>query len=271
MESFKPLFEIHLYHQYYDGGMMKEIKLLPDEKTQAWIDRYRLLLRQQEGLLTLYYVAEQDEESFFETLSRQMGEEPFGFAMLSDNPYFAVVSDLPVDWKGQLKFSTQALTGDEEIPVMTMQLSNQELWKSGTIGFIELYPVDLFEKKHDQTKRCYQIKIEARKTHWVYYVFNRSRLKLHNPMITNDQGIQFEEAEKVTMPDGEEALKFTSGEMQFPFQETPTIKLNFVSFPAQGSQARALRKGLPAPRGTRIAIEEQEGKQIVYSDIYVYI
>lgn len=281
MNGFELLFEINFFHQYYDRGVMKEIQILPDPKTRTWINRYRLLVRQGQGKCSLYYPAEFEEGGLIQSLGNTMGEEPFLFFMVTENPFFALFSDLPTNWCGQLRFSSRKtnVEADQSI-VMEMQLERQTTWRAGVTGTISLYPNDLFAGTGDKRKCKYSIKIMARSTHWFYYLLNRSQLKLAHPVITNHQGIEFKEPERVTLPNGEEALRFTSGDEKFLLQETPKIKMDLVNYPESqnknayggtASKARTLIKGLPVPGIEQIGVLEQEGKQFTYSEIYVYL
>lgn len=281
MKGFELLFQINLFHQYYDKGVMKDIQIMPDSKTKEWMDRYRLLMRKGPGRFSLYYSAKFEEVSFFQSLSNTMGDLPFVFYMISDNPYFDVISDLPVSWCGQLTFSSRKTKkeADQSI-VLEMQLGPQKTWKAGVTGTVSIYPDDLFAMTGNLKKREYSIKMKARSTHWFYYVLNRSRLKLIRPAITNQRGIEFNDAKKVTLTNGEEALRFTSGEEKFLFQETPKIKMDLVNYPetknknANGTnalKARTLIKGLPVPGTSQLGVQEREGKQFEYSEIYVYL
>jgi hypothetical protein len=39
------LMQIHLFHQYYNNGVMQNMRLQPDQATQTFLDRYRLIAR----------------------------------------------------------------------------------------------------------------------------------------------------------------------------------------------------------------------------------
>ena len=161
--------------------------------------------------------------------------------------------------------------------VLVMELEEQTTWKAGVNGTIAIYPDDL---QAETGNREYSIKMKARSTHWFYYILNRSRIKLNSPVITNYQGLEFSDPEEVTLSGGEKALRFTSGDNEFQFQETSEIKMNFVNYPnnqaattdgSGNSKGRTLIKGLPVSSINRIGVLEQEGQQIQYSEIYAYL
>lgn len=281
MEDATLLFRISLFHSYYDDGMMKDAQLVPNPDTQAWMERYRLLVQQRNGVFSLYYFGARPVAEMVTHLRRMMVDQPWQFFITYQNPYFNIITELPINWSGSLEYTSQQTTQEAEQTLqLNRNLSSNTVGWPGSIGTLSLFLADLFNENGTIKTTHYVIRMQVRQTYWYYYLFNRSPIKLISPMITNHEDIAFEASEQVTMPTGEEALRFISGNQTFPFQETPKIKLDLVNFPnaeqsngTQGElgQSRTLRKGLPTPNGNQMGIQIKDGGPHVYSEIYVYL
>lgn len=282
------LFEIRLFHQYYDNGVMQNIRLKPDRATQAFVDRYRLIARQAPGTYTLHYFGSSTASAFTQSLNQLLNGRPLIFDLLNNDNGFSVFTDLPVNWCGQLEYSsrdTEPQTDASQAPKdpqaieLAAQLRPRNAAITSVIGQVAIYPQDLLTDTGEMRRPLFTIKMKARLTHWHYYVFNRSQIKLTNPVVNNAQGIEFEPPESVTVANGEQALLFSSGERTFALSETvksPFNLINFIAnFPDQPQQARSNTKkliaGLPIPKTDTLMIEMRNGHQYVYSPMYVYL
>ncbi len=273
------LMQINLFHQYYEDGVMQNIRLQPDPKTQAFFERYRLIAKQTQGIYTLHYFGRNTAEAFCQTLNNLLMGQPFVFNMISDKASFSVITDLPIDWYGQLQFSSKSYVEKNENLEMTMQLSAKTTVLDSMVGQITIFSENLLTTEGKMRCPLFVIKMKARLTHWHYYVINRSQLKLNNLVVKNSQGIEFESPVPVTLKNGEQALLFSSGERTFALSETfktPFNLLNLMSntseqaFPSTSS-VKQLVAGLPIPKTDVLSIEMQHGHHYVYSPMYVYI
>lgn len=270
---------ICLFHQYYDDGIMRNIRLQPDYQTEEFFKRYRLIARQTQGIYEIHYLGQNTAEAFCQTLEHLLREKPFIFNMVSDNAYFFVITDLPIDWHGQLQFNSKLSIEENETIEMTMQLSAKTTVLNAVVGQIAILPENLLTAEGKMRRPSFAIKIKARLTHWHYYVVNRSQIKLNNLVIKNAQGIEFESPTSVILKNGEPALLFSSGERTFPLSETfktPFNLLNLMSNTSDQalhphSNVKQLIAGLPIPNTDVLSIEIQHGHSYVYSPIYVYI
>ena len=281
------LFEIHLFHQYYDDGVMQNMRLRPDRATQAFLDRYRLIARQAQGIYALHYFGSSSALDFTQSLSRLLDGCPLIFDLLISNDSFAVITDLPVNWCGQLQYSSrnvepqqQEQSTEQTQPIeLTMQLAPRTITSASVVGQVAIYPQDLLTGEGNMRQPLFTVRMKARHTHWHYYVFNRSQLKLTRLAVNNAQGIEFESPEPVTLGNGEQALLFSSGERTFALRETVKTPFNLVNFmPVVADQSRHSRSsakqlivGLPIPKTDTLMIEMRGGHQYVYSPMYVYL
>jgi hypothetical protein len=140
---------------------------------------------------------------------------------------------------------------------------------------ISIFPDDLLAMKVGNIR--YVVDFKVRATHWQYCLINRSKAKLNNPMICNQQRVCLEGPVPTVLPNGEHALRFSSGEMQFPVQQVPDVAFDLIdSFvpPLQTNGKtveRCLIKGLPTPKQGQFDIRQSNANPYVFSEMYVYL
>lgn len=280
------LMQINLFHQYYDDGVMHNMRLQPDQNTQNFFDRYRLTARQTQGVYELFYFGSSTAAAFTQSLSSLLDERPLVFNLVSSDDFFAIITDLPVSWCGQLQYSSDNVAPQSEPstdpaqPVeLSVKLQARTIAQSSVVGQIAIYPQDLLTGDSNMRQPVFAVRMKARSTHWHYYVFNRSQLKVTELAVNNAQGVEFEAPEPVTFENGEQALLFSSGERRFALSESVKTPFNLVNFmPVESDQPRHPRSnakqlivGLPIPKTDALAIEMHDGHQYVYSPMYVYL
>jgi hypothetical protein len=277
------LMQIFLFHQYYDDGIMQKMCLQPDHKTQAFFDRYRLIFKQNQSVYALHYFGQNTTTAFTQSLSHLLTRQPLIFNILNSDDYFAIITDLPLNWCGQLQYSSNQVENlpeskqpseQSQTVELTMQLQARTTALGSIIGQIAIFPEDLLTVEGKMSRPSFAIKMKARLTHWHYYVFNRSQIKLVHPVVRNTQGIEFEPPIS-TFKNGEEALLFRSGERTFALCETFKTPFNLVDFMTSYSDSRSnvkqLITGLPIPSTDALSVEMHNRHQYVYSPMYVYI
>ena len=286
------LMQINLFHQYYDDGIMHYMRLQPDHETQVFFDRYRLIARQSQGIYALYYFGSGMPQNIGQMLNHSLGEQPLVFNLISNNDSFAIITDLPVNWCGQLQYTSNKVISKLE-PVqsqqqsseplqtieLAMQLQPRTMTMASFVGQIVIFPKDLLTTEGQVRQPSFAIKMKARLTHWIYYIINRSQIKLAKLEINNTQGIIFEPPKQVTLKNGEQALMFRSGEHCFALSETVKSPFNLVSLmptdPEHGLYPRLNVKQLitvlPIPKTDLVSVELCDRHLYVYSPMYVYI
>lgn len=272
------LLQIQPRHQYYDDGVWHQLSLKPDKDTAAFLQRYRLLLLQTGQGIEVYYDGRGPFKGFLDALVDLLEGRSLQFFMHNSDAWYANISDLPLDWAGQLNYHSQDVSVSEDNPSqlrLNRQLAPRTVGVSGVIGQITINPVDL---QHPQPP-VFVIDMAARYTHWYYYVCNRSQRSYQQLSVFNDQGFVFESPESVALPTGEAALLFRSGTQVFALKQSVDDPFNLVHLMAgakadsaiNGLNSQALIEGLPIPQTNQLCIEQQNGQPYVYSPMYVYI
>lgn len=251
------LLQIRLFHQYYTDGLLHHVDVIPDAATQQFLNHYGLVAQSTAGRYSLCYFGAGTVSAFRAALNRLLDQQPLVFNLMGSMAHFNVISDLPLNWCGHLSYSSKNTLPSPSALELVSDLSPLVL--AAAIGQIAIYP--------DQNQSCFDIHIKARQTRWDYYLFNRSRLKLNQPVVTNHQGIEFKTPLSVTWDSGESALLFSSGEQAFVMSERAHTRFDLVVQQA----SKPLINRLPIPQADNLTVKITDGKPLAYSEMYLYL
>ena len=283
------LFQIAIFHAWFKNGMLENVHLNADAETAQLIKRYRLMARMEHGVFYLFSSFQSDTAALLRILEVQLEERPLRFLVNFSPSQFVSITDVPLDWIGKVYFSSK--NNEENIEKNTITLlaeySKKELaavrpgyiadgsCADQVIGEILIYPANLLSAAGK--KIAYEIFFNARVLHWLYYLVNQSQKNLYNPTIIGEGGLIFNPPQAVVLPNGQNALSFSSGNLQFSLQQFPTIYFNLIDRlpdPLRAHQQtvdRLLMKGLPTPELGQIATKSVAGKQYVFTEMYIYL
>lgn len=272
-----PLFQISLLHRYFSNGKLDGALVLADSSTRQVIDRYRLIARMQDGVFSLCGDFQGGKHAFVSYLEGLLGPGAvLRFYVVADQRKFFFITDLPLDWLGQLEFSsglTEKTVGGQ-IDLLPVLGSGNAGW-SEAVAVISIRLQDLL-LMGDASVR-YVIDLHARKVGWRYYLINRSEYVLKNPVVTGNNGQLFYGPETALLPAGDRALVFSSEQQQFSLQQTPLFFCNLVDklvLPLQSDgQAveHTLIKGLPTPKQDQLSIVHTAGLLHAVCAMHVYL
>lgn len=272
------LFQIEFRHSYFSNGILKNSDVIPDKSTQNIINRFSLKLTMQDGIFNLYSPEQNNVNEFIKYLDILFDNTALRFTLIFNAESFSLTTDLPLSWVGQIELSSNKINNSDnskEQLALIPQQSTREIFVDNAIGIISIYPKDLLAAGGSNIH--YLVSFKARKTRWLYYLINRSQTKLHDPVISNEDGINFDNPETIVTPSGESALSFSSGTHKFSMQESPTELFNLVdrfSPPLNiGEQTieNTLIAGLPTPTNDQFRVTHENGDQQIYSTMYVYL
>ena len=270
------LFQIEFRHDYYSDGRFQDITVTADKDTQTLIDRYQLITRLENSVFSCYATNNSPPGDFLRYLSELYHNKPFIFHLNSSMRDFNIITDLPLDWSGQIILNNDNVVKDEKDNIELKQvLSTRMVHDDNRISVIRLFPGEIFSGNDGNNK--YLVKFVSRKTRWQYFVINRSQIKLNQPEITNENNVVFFRRDNALTPTGENALRFDSGDFVFPIRQAPVEQFDLVDSIETSSGENAQRienvliKGLPTPKNNQINVAAVKGEQRVYSDVYVYL
>lgn len=276
------ILNLTLLHKYYQNGLMQNINLVADRNTQLAIQRYRLLPHNTTGQYSLYHMGNSTPQSLIKTLKSFLNGAPLTFFLIPTQSNFMVISDLPINWCGQLHYSSQRTSsgGESDAVALIPELIPLSDISNGAVARVDIYPEDLMDNETGNLHCLFSIQIKNRQTHWHYYVFNRSKVKMNAPAITDFKGFDFDSGKHIESKDNVDVWLFTSGERVLPLQEKIEHPFNLVNYTDSSymqmdhggkSKVKFLLGGLPLPNTEEINIKLYQGEQYVCSEMYVYV
>jgi len=272
-----PLFEIHLRHRYFNNGVFQGCKILADSSTSDVIRRYGMLMHMVEGVFACYPASSDDVSEFLSYLNMQLQGAPLRFLLLADEAQFIFMTDVPLNWVGQVMMDSKSGTAEyshgETRIRLTQTFSGRTVRQCGVIGMISIHLDDLLATVPVGGR--YVVDFRARSLPWRYYLVNRSQTKLNSPMIRDQNQVCLDGPVSMVLPNGEPGLCFSSGAMVFPLQQIPTLIFDLIDrLPlAMDSEEHAIEHclihGLPTPDVGEL--EQAGGAKDVFGAMYVYL
>jgi len=269
------LFQIEFLHSYFSDGRLRNCRLLPDADTARIMDRYQLLPRMQDGVFSLHTLSQPSAAELLAYLQGLAPTEPLRFFLVCDEADFFAMTELPLDWVGQLDLRSQSVRKDPSGKSEMLARYGAAAGADGGVAVISIYPADLLSA--DAGAGNYLVTFHAKRAPWLYYLVNRSELKLENPVVVGRNGDVFDGPYAIVLPGGENALRFDSGNEQFPLQQTPTLMFDLIDRPSGAQQPdgftmeRCLIKGLPVAARDKLSVVLLSGQSSVVFAMHVYL
>ena len=256
------VFSLDLTHSYFKNNIDAIFTLTPSTATQTLIDQYNFKLIQNKNSFQFYANTNNSISDLLNYISQTIDTNSFTFDITINNSEFYLFTELPINFIGKLMYSSNdSLNKIEGETIILQQRLTQEAIQ-GNAGSIKL----LFSDLQNITPTNFKISFEARATIWQYYIINKSRLNIDNLQIRSNSNIQFSESKKVTLPNDEEALVFTSKSL-ITLSNTPQHKFDLIT----GSNEKTIFSGLPIPNPAQLMSSQNQEDLKLYSPIYVYI
>jgi hypothetical protein len=271
--NFIKVFNVMVYHTFYDNGKCKSLHFTPSSQTEKALRKFGFLINTSSNGFDLFYNATTSIESVLNYITSTTSLEYFEFTIESDTPNFIYFTALPINWLGQITYTSQDPKNQNKDT--KIQLNQTFETKESTLQFgqLKIYFVDIIKQNSSQPIQ-FEINFEARATQWQYYIINKNSIPMDNPLITDKGSMQFDGPKKTTLQTGEEALLFTSGTTYIAQSEKIKNKFDLVNKnkPNEStkinSNAKIILKGLPVPDVSRIVIIENNQ---VASPMYIYL
>ncbi|WP_445455539.1 hypothetical protein [Flavobacterium sp. HNIBRBA15423] len=268
--QFNIVFSIQVFHEYFEKGICNCLVFQPNRNTANLINRYGFKINKNENGFHFYSNTTKDITTYLTYIEANTQQNFFEFDITATDSNFTVFTELPTNWIGQFVYTSSNVGNENEKLVLTADSSSSA--SSVSIGSLKIYFRDLIALINKTTECNYAITFESRATQWRYYIINKSEVSLNNPEIVSKNPIHFEQAVTVTVQNGRKALLFSSGENFMKMSKIAKYKFDLVDKSNTTNQTgKIIFKGLPNPSPKNINLEEENGKKIVTSPMYVYI
>ncbi|MEI7187422.1 hypothetical protein [Dickeya dianthicola] len=265
--------ELSLQHHYFPHGDWREATLLPDEYTRRQMRRLGLQLVAFGNIWRFYGCAVTGRAAFLQYCATLAGAQPFRFWVMQPRPYFVVITDMPLDWRGALGFSSQRVTrgGDaQEAAQLIAGAPERDDAPAGAVAEICCHPDDLI------ARQAYVIGLQPRATTWAYRVIPRGQIRLQEPQVVDASGqVAFSSPATLTAESGAFGGWVTRSLSAIAFQQVPTQRLSLMDSqimdtPDGSARQRRILSALPTPTDTQPFVHRADDNLPV-SVMYVYV
>ncbi|TCN59972.1 hypothetical protein D0809_08585 [Flavobacterium circumlabens] len=269
-------FDVMVYHTFFDTGKCNSLHFIPDPVTETVFRKFGVRMNRISNGFELFLKSNSSLTDTLHYISKTTSLDYFEFNIESDNPFFALFTAMPINFAGQLTYTSQDPKNQDSNGVVVLNETLQQEQSNSFLGSLRISFEDL-TKTADTSPSHFEIKFTARATQWQYYVINKNAVPLNHPVINEKGKMQFDGPQQVVVPTGEKALLFTSGETDLPLSEKPKYKFDLISQkePTESDQknsgGKVLLKGLPVPDVSRIGIIGSTGTIQVTSPMYIYL
>lgn len=271
------IMSLTIEHTYFTNNDCPSLTLKPCGTTIATMSRMGFKLHRDGKTYKMYSPSRVPVKESLNYIQRVLKVDSLEFELSSSDPKFNLITDFPLDWNGTITYNSDNSSNQLKNGAMELIANFSDIGRKSSMARITIGIDDILKLYKENTPIDLMIKFESRATQWDYFVINRNAVQLDNAKITAKEEVQFEGPTKTILANGEEALKFTSGEQLMPLSEVPKYKLKLVN---ENSAASSVRKkssakivldGLPNPNPNKISIQHTTDKHIAISEMYVYV
>jgi hypothetical protein len=258
----KKLFQLRIFHSYFENDTCPFVQLVPDEKTLELSNRFGFQLSTVAGHIGFFNSSGAPLDALLPYIIKFF-QPVLRFTIISNDPQFGLYTELPANETNYDTISAANVLCEEEL-----KLSGQpgQVAAGLKLGQLKVDIQDLLKFAAADNFARYCISYTARATRWQYYVIKRSQVATDSLVINGKTGVQFNGPDKVVAATGHPALLFTCADM-LPLSEVPRYRFDLLS--GKGSpMLKTLVKGLPTPDVEKLVRNEQ---QQFSSPMYVYV
>lgn len=266
------LLELALRHDYYEDGHWHHARVVPDAATAALMARLGLMGAAEEGSFRLLYFGARTREDFL-AYTADCVASTLTFLLHTPDENFFSMTDLPLQARGRLGFSTSRTAGDatRQGPLSLLPVYAGQASAGTVVGEVEVRLDDLLTPAALAAGGRYLIGLGARSTQWRYCIVNRSQRPFDDPVVTAGD-ITFEKPDATTLA-GEAALLFSSGSTRLPLRQRQMRTFSLVNGGGHSGARRnkSLIPCLPIAAPGATMFEQLQDGLCVYSQMNVYL
>lgn len=258
------LANVSIFHSYYQSGIFRDVRIIPDSRTQTFMWNSGLLLRQFENGFSVLN-AGSFSGSYVRELINFFNGFYLRFQVFSTKQEFIQITDTPVNKLVYFKFTSNKVKEMELIPELI------PAGPSSPIAIVDLHLDDFLSSENTLQRQAYSIRFSARPLQWNYYVITRANEFNENLVVVDQKGTQFQGPDKVILSNGVTSHRFSSETDLFPIEEYPNSFFGLKTKMSGGDDDEFLIDHLPAPTPITVTVSENPDAELACSNMYVYL
>lgn len=268
------LCELNIRHEYYDDGILKGMRIVPDQRTQAFMWNAGLLFNQTDQGFAILHSSTFDEE-YIQELIEFFPAYRLEFHLTLTNDHFVNFTDMPLDQLVVFRFDNKRYEAEDNSYRLIPLLEGQ-LFQVSETALIYLY-LDQFLVGGTLQAAKYDIVFKARKTQWNYYLMNIKSAVVDDLVISDEIGKSLLGPTETVLSNGLKAHKYSSGEDLIPMRErsaqTFSIKKRSnASIGDEANESEVVLENLPSASAKQLdIIRNDSGVPTACSSMYIYL
>lgn len=273
---FQLILSVNVFHSYFEQHVCHCLEFTATAGTQQILNRFGFKIRKRTNGFDLFSSSAQPMGQFFQYITQTANCNAFDFEINTNNPAFGLFTELPVNWIGELIYTSNHYSGTDKDTAIQLAVSYSENKSSAVLGKLTLNFDDILQSPNQSGRTSFDLVFQARATQWQYFVINKSSVQLDDPVVSGKGSVEFGKAQQVTTEAGESALLFSSGKHLIPLSEHPVYSFDLLSQSSgaatgkKPASPKVIVKGLPNPDPHRIGRVEGDEQQIS-SPMYIYL
>jgi hypothetical protein len=275
LSSYRIAFSLNVYHTYFQNDVCTCVQFNPTTTTCTVLNKYGFKMRERINGFDFFFNTSETTTGILDYITKVTGQNYFEFTMTSTNGSFPLFTDISTDRLGQLLYDSQSKSNQTTNGVVVLSQNISPSTFTSEVGRVKIYYSDISANGEP----VFEIRLNARSTQWQYYVVNKSSVPLDSPAITGKPLVRFEDPVTVTIPSGQSAIMFSSGNILLPLSEVPKYKFDLVNSSPDSSTSslkktagsKVIFKGLPNPDPSNTRATILNGKKEATSLIYIYV
>lgn len=271
--DYKLLTEVRVAHEYYENGVFRDLRVVPDAKTQTFLWNANLVFKPSDKGFSVFYPQSFDA-GYVTDLVEFLGEYYLRFELHSSTHHFFNFTNTSLNDLVLHQFTNKPLGADEALH-LTLE---PNLHFADALGYIDLH-LDSFVESEEIVSRKYKINFSSRQTQLNYFIANTAEENARLMKIEDAGGEAFDGPEKESMANGTTVFKFSSGERLYPLKEQGDNhcilkKINPENLNGSEEDEEVLIEKLPCASPSSITNIKQlsaSHEDVACSSIYIYL
>lgn len=261
--NYKKIFSVSSSHSYFQKKTASPIVVQPSKSSIDLITQYAILLRQTTSGVELFCNAAESFESILRNIKEATGISSFDFDLKSMDPFFYCYTGLPSQ-EIQLVYSSDTKLNRNEKDTIVLHPKFIEGQNENRLGQIHIQFTDLIKFYNNNTPVTFTILFNSRSTQWQYFIINSGKFPLPEMSIETNSDIQFSSPKEIVLPNGQNAILFTS-ETLIPLSNLTDHTFNLID------SGKTIISGLPNPDVTTLTVDKSKEKTLYCSPMYIYV
>lgn len=268
--NYNILFNLEIRHSYYKDNICRGLLYAPSNETYKIMSLYGFKIINNQFGFSFLFRNKSTLKNYLDYLKKATDINTFEFNITANNKaLYQFTSQIPLTKIGVIQYSSDRVSKNNNEFVLQEKFIEQKTTKY--VAQIQIHFSDIIQHTSNNKSIKFSINLNSRATQWQYNVVNISKQNYNSLAIRSNSIIAFLKTKTITLPNGQIAECFSSGENKIPLKEIPEYKFNLIGKVQKLGKTRKkiIFDSLPYPAPGSLLIHNNS--KDVTSLAYVYI